>query len=650
MMTKLFLSVLETSLSVSPVLVLLLLLSPLLNRRYAAKWSYMIWIFLAVRMLVPFDAEDGRAAVEMLSKWREQAVTEPAPQAASQDGQGGMEALPGREAPARIVLELPARITAPLAPSETGGMTALDGIVCAWGIGCVVYLGINLVCYLHFKRRVQTRGRVVKDKALLGQLFRLKRELNIRRSVTVVEFSEAGSPMLIGYLHPVLIVNQGILGNSNKPGQPRDQELYFILKHELVHCKRGDLYGKLLFMAVCALHWFNPLVWLMQKEAVVDMELSCDEKVIKGMFPTQKRAYTETLYSTLHKGGVRNQVISTGFYEGKKVMKKRFQNILRKESKKNGFCILACAVVLTLGMGMLAGCSVIRDKTEAGDNADNGAAGAGGNTENRVAGESTENGTMGVESDTVTLTFMKEGQPEEKQAELAREREYILYLPVGEWQKTEGDIWQAVANEDVRLWVAGFTDSYPVELLLTDEGYLPADGGMAKKEEGLCYRAKLYQEENRSWCVFYCYPEDAEEGWGRELPVIADTFAVIVPGERISEDFMADSVQVLGYISRFGNGSVTIDRQDWVTPEDPVWKPEYDADAGFEIVDVAGEDVTYPLGSGCRYFILEHHQGESREIDEAAFADYLRETDFPMFWSVEVKEGQVTGFAEWYRP
>ena len=67
-------------------------------------------------------------------------------------------------------------------------------------------------------------------------------------------------------------------------------------------------------------------------------------------------------------------------------------------------------------------------------------------------------------------------------------------------------------------------------------------------------------------------------------------------------------------------------------------------------MDVAGEDVTYPLGSGCRYFILEHHQGESREIDEAAFADYLRETDFPMFWSVEVKEGQVTGFAEWYRP
>lgn len=125
---------------------------------------------------------------------------------------------------------------------------------------------------------------------------------------------------------------------------------------------------------------------------------------------------------------------------------------------------------------------------------------------------------------------------------------------------------------------------------------------------------------------------------------------MVVPSGQSSENGTAGNAQILGYISRFGDGSVTIDRQNWVTPEDPDWKPEYDADAGFEIVDIEGEDVTYPLAGDCHYFVLENHQGERIEIDEAAFADYLRETDFPMFWAIEVSEGQVVGFAEWYRP
>ncbi len=64
-MSELFLTVLETSLSVSPIIVLMLFLLPLFDRRYAAKWSYLIWIFLAVRLLIPLDMEDGRAAMEI---------------------------------------------------------------------------------------------------------------------------------------------------------------------------------------------------------------------------------------------------------------------------------------------------------------------------------------------------------------------------------------------------------------------------------------------------------------------------------------------------------------------------------------------------------------------------------------------------------
>lgn len=762
-MTDLFLSVLEISLSVSPVIVLLLLLAPFLNRRYAAKWSYLVWIFLALRLLIPFGLEDGQAAMEKLSRRKMQFLMQSAPQTVTQDEQDEAAALPEQEVSGRIVLKVPARITAPLAAAKKSGVSALDLIACIWGTGCAAYIVINIICYLYYKRRVMKDGTVLKDRALLEQLFRLKSELRVRRNIMMIGFSEACSPMLLGYLRPVLVINRGISKdicgrgkNDCMPEPYSGQELYFILKHELVHLGRGDLYAKFLFMAVCAMHWFNPLVWLMQKEAAVDMELSCDEKVIGGAAPAQKRAYTETLLATLHKGGAGNTVLSTGFYEGKKVMKKRFQNILRRRKKKNGLYILACVVILMLVLGTLIGCSVVKNREENSAEADsegNAETPAGGELFAQMAGswmidfdrtdaalwgtgisfgdgmeiEKTgtfsyyigigvggtgkceekdgvvtveiepyeeagtereiltlsygkENGTeyilmdwhgenvywkrgsvsaQGVPgtdlsdensaADTITLTFMKEGLPEEKQAELVVENGYVLYLPVGEWQKAEADLWQSVINEDVRLCVAGFADSYPVKQFLTDDGYAPENEGMAKSEDGIRCHVRLHEAGDKVWCVFYSYPEEAEEGFGAELPVIADTFAALLPEEHVTETGVV-SAQVLGYISRFGDGTVTIDRQDWVTPEDPAWKPEYDADAGFEVVDIAGADVTYPIAPDCRYHILENHQGESIEIDEAAFAAYLRETDFPVFWAVEVQEGQAVSFAEWYRP
>ena len=64
-MMDLFLTVLEISASVSLIIALLLFISPLLNRRYASKWKYLIWIFLAARLLIPFNGAEGRSAGTM---------------------------------------------------------------------------------------------------------------------------------------------------------------------------------------------------------------------------------------------------------------------------------------------------------------------------------------------------------------------------------------------------------------------------------------------------------------------------------------------------------------------------------------------------------------------------------------------------------
>ena len=633
MITDLFLAVLEVSLSSGIVIVVMLLLSPFIGRRYSAKWSYLIWIFLAVRLLIPVRGEDMRNTADMISKWGMQAVS----QFTKRETGSDETVLPKRTAARWIVLEIPAQITEPLAVSpEKSGITGLDLIAYIWWTGCVVSICISIVCYLRYKRRVMRRGTLLRDAVLLQQLFRLKRELRIKRRIPVVEFSEAASPMLVGFVRPVLILNDSICeqGQSGRgTGYFGGQEAYFILKHELVHLKRGDLYVKFLLMAAGAFHWFNPLIRLMQREATLAMELSCDEMVVKGADAPLKKAYTETLFSVLQRGGGKSSALSTGFYEGKKVMKKRFRHILNGDRKRNGFYILLCAGVLTLGLGMLTGCFVLRDKAEeisdgqgqtaetkfaqlAGnwqidfDRTDAAIWGSGVSEGNSMeiletgafryaigvgvggTGQCAEkDGAMAVEvkpyephgsekeiltltygndtgketilmdwygenvywvragagqaegvdigsgsgSDQMTLTFMKEGEPEEKQAALVVEDGYVLYLPVGEWQKEEAEMWRASANENVKLWVAGFESGYPIEQILADDGYAADADGMEKREDGFYYKVKLYEAENKTWCVFYCYPEEAEEGFGSEMPVIADTFAVMLPGERISE-------------------------------------------------------------------------------------------------------------------
>ena len=71
-MTTVFLSFLGISASISLIVLALILLTPFLNKRYAAKWTYLIWIFLALRLLVPISGANGPLGMDILSqiRWR----------------------------------------------------------------------------------------------------------------------------------------------------------------------------------------------------------------------------------------------------------------------------------------------------------------------------------------------------------------------------------------------------------------------------------------------------------------------------------------------------------------------------------------------------------------------------------------------------
>ena len=349
MINTLFLTVLEISLAASPIIVLFALLAPLINKRCAAKWKYWIWIILSLRLLMPFG---GNASVSPVVIDIPSQITMPLM------GHSDTESVltSGEQMEVPDIPEDEADLSTKVWTKRmTVDISLLDLTAVVWLLGGLVILLVHGLGYVHFKRRVIRNGVPAKDETVSRELRQLTEELQIRQKIGVMKYSQATSPLIMGFIHPILVI----------PDETYSQEeLYFILKHELVHLKRHDTYYKLFLLVVNALHWFNPLVWYMRKEATVDMELSCDENVIWGMNLESRKAYVETLLSALDRQYEWRFFLTTQFYGGKKVMEKRFRNILTGAKKKNGLSLVICAAVLTLTLGSLVGCSIKETASE----------------------------------------------------------------------------------------------------------------------------------------------------------------------------------------------------------------------------------------------------------------------------------------------
>lgn len=524
--SNIFLDVFEVSVPVSIIVAVLLLFGSFFNKRYAAKWKYRIWIFLALWLLFPFVklAAGTDTLLQIFTQYF----------AKHESGQIQTAAI--EKAPYRYIsVEVPKQMTIPVAVrSEEDGMqmSVLDILALVWLAGSISFMTIHLLGYLHGKRLIMQHGISVEDKQIQDIFLKLKEELHIKRLPSAVNSKKAFSPMMIGFFHPALV-----LPDLQHPAQ----EMYFILKHELVHFKRRDVFIKLLFTAANAVCWFQPLIWLMVKEASVDMEISCDELVMQGADDCMRSAYTETLLNTMHRQCKKKTVLSTQFYGGKQVMKKRFQSILSKVKKKNGRIVFVVCLLAAVAPGTIAGCTISSQSSQD-------------TLPNKQRKEKLPEQTTGkLQSDVhktdpalletgisngnemeisaepkKMLNVTKEGLTEQKEASLIVGDGFSFYLTDDEWQQAGEQEWRAVNNSKVHIWFSFFKDQSADTLVqqLAYEGYVTKEDRLEKRMGDIINQVELKDDGEDLWCIFYCYPLEAEEGWGRTLHVIADTFAV----------------------------------------------------------------------------------------------------------------------------
>ncbi len=345
MINNLFLLVLKMSASASVVILLLVVLTSVLNKRYYIKWKYRIWLILAVYLSLPVDY----AAIYRQLSYQHNVKPMTIP-AVTQVTNAIMVILDEPAlAPQNIAGTMETASVASVLPSP---LTIISHL---WIISIIVLLFVYLISYTSYKKKLMQNAMPLTNEAYNNIFSTLLKDMGITNKLKILVYPQTSSPMVIGFIKPVLVL-------------PHDdysvEEIQFILRHELIHYKRHDIYGKLLLLFAKTIHWFNPIIALMYREAIIDMELSCDEGVVGAENFTLKMAYAETLFSSLAKQNKSEIYFSTQFQGGTEIMKKRFQNILSKTTKRNGRILLTATLLLVIVLGTLMGCSDTASNTE----------------------------------------------------------------------------------------------------------------------------------------------------------------------------------------------------------------------------------------------------------------------------------------------
>jgi len=342
-METFLLNLLKTSLLGSLAILAMLVLKPLWRERYRAKTRCWLWLAMAAFLLLPVDFSVKNAPVQAAPpKDYTLFVGTDKTAIQSTDNLFGDMAEKSGQSPAQVrdtIIQRP--VTNP-EQKTTRYIPVTTILFYGYLAGAAAFLLYQGISYAHFRRTVRRWKRDV-SRADYGALLQdTARSLNVTAPEMFV-CEAISTPAVTGLLRPRLLL----------PHERYDvQELRYILRHELCHLKRRDMLLKLVLLAANAMHWFNPVVYLMLRQADEDIELACDSAATDGLELPERAAYSRTLLAAVQ-SSVRALPATTCFGGTVERLKRRITNVLGAQ-KKRGLGIVALVLALTL----TAGCAV----------------------------------------------------------------------------------------------------------------------------------------------------------------------------------------------------------------------------------------------------------------------------------------------------
>ncbi len=151
------------------------------------------------------------------------------------------------------------------------------------------------------------------------------------------------SPMLVGFFRPTIL-----LQSEHLP----DSDAWFILAHELTHFRRGDLWKKFMVNTIQCIHWFNPIVYLLNRDFMYWLETSCDEQVVSSLDYAQRKEYGYLLINYAPASRYVGPRLYVSFTSCRYKLKRRISIMLKSNKKSRS--LLGLVLAFTLIVGCLA--------------------------------------------------------------------------------------------------------------------------------------------------------------------------------------------------------------------------------------------------------------------------------------------------------
>lgn len=314
-MSGIFLKLLNLSISASWLVLVVLALRLVLKR--APKWvNVLLWGMVALRLMLPFSIESALSLIPSAETLSPEVVRfDPAPTITS-----GVTIIDNAVNPALSE----SFAAAPLASvNPLYVWTYLAGWV--WLIGLAAMLLYALVSYLRLRRRVSA-------------------SIPLRENVYVCD--DIASPFILGIVRPRIYL----------PSALDEAQRGSVLSHERAHLARRDHWWKPLGFALLAVYWFNPLLWLAYTLLCRDIELACDERVLRGMDAGQIKDYSSALLAC---SVPRRMLAACPLAFGEVGVGARVKNALRY--KKPAFWVVAASVAVC---AVVAVCFLTNPRTD----------------------------------------------------------------------------------------------------------------------------------------------------------------------------------------------------------------------------------------------------------------------------------------------
>ena len=316
-MSELYLKIVNMSIAASWLILAVLVLRPVLKK--APKWvNVLLWGIAAVRLVLPFSIESAWSLIPSAETVSPGIMMEGSPTIHS-----GIPAINSAVNPV---------LSESFAPAPGASANPLQiwipVLAVAWAAGVALLLAYTAVSYWRLRRRVRTAV-LLRD--------------------SIFQCEAVASPFVLGVIKPRVYL----------PFQLDEQAVEQVIAHELAHIRRRDHWWKPLGFLLLTVYWFNPLLWLAYVLLCRDIELACDEKVIRGLDNEHRADYTQALLTC---SVSRRTVAACPLAFGEVGVKERVKSVMNY--KKPAFWVVVLAVAVC---AVVAVCFLTNPKSDEPD-------------------------------------------------------------------------------------------------------------------------------------------------------------------------------------------------------------------------------------------------------------------------------------------